>query len=168
MISLDIDGEPIPWKRAGQKRLRNYVINYDTQKKDKERIRLQIREQYKGIPLEGPLRIDFWFFMPIPKSTSKKLRKQMMEDTIRHEKKPDLDNLEKFILDCMTGYIYVDDAQVTMVYKEKLYRANAGTLIHVTPLSNIEEFCLTFEECKNEKDKRSKKNKEGNGGVQKR
>ena len=39
MISITIDGNPIPWKRAGDRVIGRKVIHYDQQKVEKEQIR---------------------------------------------------------------------------------------------------------------------------------
>lgn len=160
MISIDIDGNPIPWKRVGQRNLGSYVISYDRQKPEKEKIRLGIAKNYKDKPLTCALKVDIHFFLPIPKSTTKKIRLEMQEGKIKSIKKPDIDNLSKFILDCMTGFVYADDSQIVELTAKKLYSSNPGTLIQIIPIETsssqdliqVEEFCSIYEECKNEKD----------------
>jgi len=44
-------------------------------------------------PLEGALKCVLSFYMPIPKSTSKKDVAKMLSGEIRFTKKPDIDNL---------------------------------------------------------------------------
>ena len=73
-------------------------------------------------PMAGPVQVLFTAYMPIPASTSQKAKKAMMEETVPHTKKPDLDNLEKQLLDCMTRMrFWEDDRQVYCVIKQKLY-----------------------------------------------
>lgn len=46
----------------------------------------------------------------------------MQREETPHTKKPDLDNLEKQLLDCMTRMrFWEDDRQVYMVAKKKIY-----------------------------------------------
>lgn len=57
--------------------------------------------------------------VPIPASTSKKRRAEMIgAPCIR---KPDLDNVEKLVCDALIGLFYADDKQVTNVTKERLW-----------------------------------------------
>jgi len=65
--------------------------------------------------------------MPIPKGTSKKKRAEM----IYHTKRPDLDNLVKFVKDCMNGIVWHDDSLVAELHAGKLYDENPRTAITV-------------------------------------
>lgn len=60
--------------------------------------------------LDQPLRIDVSFFMPIPKSASKKKTAEL--DGTYCVSNVDLDNLEKALYDSMNGVIYLDDKQI--------------------------------------------------------
>ena len=73
-------------------------------------------------PLSGPVKVLFTAYMPIPASTTKRAREAMQREETPHTKKPDLDNLEKQLLDCMTRMrFWEDDRQVYMVAKKKIY-----------------------------------------------
>jgi Holliday junction resolvase RusA-like endonuclease len=139
MIDIQIDGPPIAWKRPGHRSIRsnnkNIAIIYDKQKKEKEKIRWQIKAQFKEEKFTVPLLIDMTFRMPIPKSTSKPLRAQMLTGMIYHMKKPDIDNLTKFILDVMNDLVFVDDAQISTLYVRKVYSSCPSTLIRIKPFT---------------------------------
>jgi Holliday junction resolvase RusA-like endonuclease len=60
-------------------------------------------------------------YFGIPKSTSKKKRKDMMVHEIRPTKKPDLDNIIKIISDALNGIAYKDDSQIVGCYISKWY-----------------------------------------------
>ena len=72
--------------------------------------------KYKGTTLKGQIwaRIDAYF--AIPKSTPKYKRPLMHW----YDKKPDVDNIAKSILDALNGAAYDDDKQVValMIHKE--------------------------------------------------
>ena len=51
-------------------------------------------------------------YYEIPKSTSKKKRKEMLEHRIRPTKKPDWDNIGKIICDSLNLVAYHDDSAV--------------------------------------------------------
>ena len=73
-------------------------------------------------PLSGPVKVFFTAYMPIPASTTKRTREAMQREETPHTKKPDLDNLEKQLLDCMTRMrFWEDDRQVYCVIKQKVY-----------------------------------------------
>ena len=72
-------------------------------------------------PLPDVLRVTFW--LPMPKSWSKKRRKEMANQV--HQQKPDLDNLCKALMDALSK----DDAHVYRIEAEKRW-GNTG-IIHV-------------------------------------
>ncbi|WP_167957941.1 RusA family crossover junction endodeoxyribonuclease [Anaerosporobacter faecicola] len=70
---------------------------------------------------EGPLDVTIKCFFAPPKSTSKKVRKKMLDSEILPTKKPDIDNICKVVLDALNGIAYKDDTQVVQLQMEKLY-----------------------------------------------
>ena len=106
MIEITIPGQPIAWERAR----RNGNRYFDIQKKKKLDVGWIVRSQYKGKPLEGPLIMNLWSYLEKPPTTK-------FEDVPYG--KPDCDNLEKFVLDVLTGIIYKDDCQIVDVNKKK-------------------------------------------------
>jgi len=134
MIVLTIEGEPTAWMRPGFNHKTGAI--YDQQKKEKEQCRWQLRAQMPENMLTVPLELDFVFYFAIPKTTSTAKRKQMLRDEIHHMIKPDNDNLQKYLLDCMTGVIYEDDCQVVDIHARKVYGDSPRTVICVRPLSS--------------------------------
>jgi Holliday junction resolvase RusA-like endonuclease len=134
MIQLNLDGNPIPWKRPGGTRIR-----YDTQAKEKEQIRWYLRSQLRGDPLSTPLMVDIIFYFPVPKHVSSVKKKEMLNNMIHHMKRPDVDNCAKFILDCMNGVVFVDDSQIADLHARKQYSMRPGTYIRVIPLNLKQE-----------------------------
>lgn len=73
-------------------------------------------------PLAGPLVLEFVAALPVGKSDSKKLREAKLTGLVAPEKKPDIDNLTKQIMDCMTRLqFWADDVQVVCLRCEKIY-----------------------------------------------
>lgn len=84
-------------------------------------VRGAARAQWSGKAFVGPVRVLLWFYLPRPKShfTKKGLRTSAPHFVTS---KPDLDNLEKSVLDALTNIsMWKDDAQVAMVTKSKQY-----------------------------------------------
>ena len=75
----------------------------------KQHVRLVARQSYHGSPLEGPVSVSLAFLMPRPLS---KVWKRQAMPREPHIGRPDLDNLEKSVLDAVLGVLWVDDAQV--------------------------------------------------------
>lgn len=74
--------------------------------------------------LEGILKAEIIAYMSIPKSKSKKLQEKMRSGEERPQKKPDLDNICKAILDSLNGIAYKDDSQIVEVVLKKYYSDN--------------------------------------------
>ena len=66
-------------------------------------------------PITGPLQVDLQFWFP----RSGKPYKRKPNPAMWHTKKPDRDNLDKAILDCLTGLLWNDDNQVCGGYLGK-------------------------------------------------
>ena len=74
-------------------------------------------------------------FYAIPKSFTKRQRKEALEDRIRPATKPDADNCAKAILDALNGVCYLDDRQVVSLHVEKHYSPdNSFTRVSIEPL----------------------------------
>lgn len=65
-------------------------------------------------------------FFPIPKSYSKKKRQACIDGDIRPDKKPDMDNILKVVLDGLNSVAYEDDKQVIEVTGRKYYSDGDG------------------------------------------
>lgn len=87
--------------------------------------------QRAGQRFDRPVSVELYYFCGMPKSWSGK-KKQEMEGQPRG-KKPDIDNYEKFIYDCMNGIIIEDDSIIVEVYQKKVYSKKPCTLIIIKP-----------------------------------
>lgn len=77
--------------------------------------------KYPVMLLKNPLKVKIIAYFEIPKSTSKKKQKQMLDCEIFPTVKPDTDNIAKSILDSLNGIAYLDDKQVVKLEVEKYY-----------------------------------------------
>ena len=136
MISIDLFGEPVAQKRARIFKKGNKTIGWDPDAKLKEGYKWQVKSQYREDPLKCPVIMDVIFYMPIPKSESGIKKRQMANGIIYHMKRPDIDNLQKFLFDTLSGIIFEDDSQIVELRAKKTYSNNPGTNIRVIPLSN--------------------------------
>lgn len=97
----------------------------------KASIRLAFSGKHKGAPLQGPVALRFLSLFPRPKRL---LWKSKPMPRAWHIQKPDLDNLEKAIKDCLTGLAVGDDCQICCVVKKKYFAAGdeqAGVWVEV-------------------------------------
>lgn len=77
------------------------------------------------------------FVFPIPRSLNASQKNAKIWGFSNHNIKPDLDNLEKFYLDCATGIIWMDDAQVISLKSSKQYGENPYTEIEILPMQEL-------------------------------
>ncbi len=111
-------------------------IVYDPQSKEKAMIRAYVQNRHKRGLINHP-RVSFIFHMPIPKSTPKKLLPLYESGLLKHEKKPDTDNLIKPYMDAMTGIAYEGDQKVQLGPCVKLYHPDPKTIIIINETSQI-------------------------------
>lgn len=67
-------------------------------------------------PIKEPVGLMLTFAFPIPKSEQKKIKPGDLRP-----KTPDDDNLEKFFMDALKGFFWVDDRQVCFKICRKIY-----------------------------------------------
>ncbi len=96
----------IPIEPEGKKEARRARFGVykhpDTRRKMLE-IAASIRSQYKGDPLDGPLRLEIVAFKKRPKSKPR---------AVYADTKPDYDNIEKLIGDALEGILWVNDSRI--------------------------------------------------------
>ena len=118
-IKLTVPGEPVAKGRPRVTKWGTYTPektkNYETLVKE-----LYFMKHGQTL-LEGELSIQVKAYFKIPKSTSKKKRKLMMDKCIRPTKKPDIDNILKIIGDSLNDIAYKDDKQIVKASIEKYY-----------------------------------------------
>lgn len=71
------------------------------------------------------------FYLPVQKSISKKERERRLSHKKRPDKKPDIDNLQKSLLDALNGIAWDDDAKITHIEAWKFYSEKPRTEIEV-------------------------------------
>lgn len=69
--------------------------------------------------ITSAMAIQYYAFMPMPKSWSKNKKASM--DREPHTSRPDVDNLAKLALDALNGVAYKDDALIYRMESVKIY-----------------------------------------------
>lgn len=89
-------------------------------------VKLMYSQVAKGkmFPDGAMLDVRIIAYYDIPKSTSKKKRKEMLEHKIRPAKKPDWDNIGKIVCDSLNLVAYHDDSAVVDAQVRKFYSEN--------------------------------------------
>ena len=78
---------------------------------------------------EGPVRVSIIVNFAIPTSYSKKKTSMCKNGEIKPNKKPDIDNIAKVVLDGLNGVAYSDDCKVTTICVRKRYVTDNERLI---------------------------------------
>lgn len=116
---------PGPVTGKGRPRINTYTCRAYTPNKTKEYE--ELAKQYfvlkypRHIPIEGRVKVSIIAYFKIPKGTNKKNKELMLSGNISPTKKPDIDNIEKIILDAMNSLAFKDDNQITKLEIEKVY-----------------------------------------------
>ena len=136
-ITIVIHGKPIAKKRPRFARRGKYVATINDQETEEGKFFLEARHKYDGNPLQGALSLSVSFRMPRPKAhygTGKNSSKLKLSAPRHHTKKPDLDNLVKFVKDCLNNLAWEDDCQVVRLEAEKVYDDTPKTIIQIEPV----------------------------------
>ena len=88
-------------------------------------------------PLDCPLFVTIKAYYTIPESWSKKKKALAESGNLLPTVKPDLDNVEKSILDGCQGIVFIDDKQVVEVLKRKMYSTRPRVEVIIRDYSNI-------------------------------
>jgi len=130
-ISLVVPGQPRYKQRPRWSKTRMYspieTVNYE----------IYIKEMFvisypDFVPLEGALRMTVIAYMMIPKSTSKKRAKLMVDRVIRPAKQPDISNILKSAEDALNTLAYHDDKQIVSAICHKYYAVRPRLEIEIT------------------------------------
>lgn len=136
MITLTIYGEPIAKGRPRFTMRGRYPIAYTPKKTrvaEQEIIKQILPHKPKEL-LTTPIDITIKFYLSIPKCKSKKFIEDALLGKIRPDKKPDIDNLIKTILDALNTIFFEDDKQIVSLSAEKWYSDNPRTEITIREL----------------------------------
>lgn len=135
-LRIEIPGTPIAKKRPRFFVRGKHVGAYNAQGTEEGKFVLCAMSQLVGhdpIPAGFPVRIECWFDMPCPASMPKRLLRVVDGGVARvpHVKKPDLDNLVKFVKDCFNEVVWTDDSQVVRLDAYKNYSTCPKTIVKV-------------------------------------
>jgi Holliday junction resolvase RusA-like endonuclease len=125
--TIIIPGKPIPLARHRTTRTGH---NYHPQAKELKVYQKALNFYWEYKPLDCPVILSLTFLMPITKA-SKKSVEDMLNGTTKHDKKPDLSNLIKWVEDAGNGIIWQDDKQIFEIEATKAFAQEPQTIIRV-------------------------------------
>lgn len=127
-IKFSVPGKPFGKQRPKFSRAGQYVKTYtpDETTSYENWVRLMYSNAAKGkmFPDGAMLDVRIIAYYEVPKSVSKKKRKEMLEHRVRPTKKPDWDNIGKIICDSLNLVAYHDDSAVVDAQVRKFYSEN--------------------------------------------
>jgi Holliday junction resolvase RusA-like endonuclease len=139
-IQITILGDPKAQKRAKACQIAGHINIYDPSAKDKGDLLRIIQDKAPEKPFSNPLALTICYFMPRPKQhygTGKNAGKLKDNAPIWCSKKPDLDNLVKFLTDAMNKIFFYDDSQICKLTAMKIYDEKPRTEILIEELNNV-------------------------------
>src|SRR3989304_490954 len=129
-IRIVIPLPPTPWKRTGYNRRTRCF--YDTQAEIKNAYRWHIKSKAAGIFWTEPLELSAIFIFGMPESWSQEKKEKALSQEIYVTRRPDTDNLLKFIKDCLTKVLIEDDKQIVKISEvKKIYGAKPSTILYI-------------------------------------
>ena len=134
-MKLTILGNPTALKRHRTFRRGKFTGSYDPSRVGKADLLAVVRDNAPEKPFICPLRVDITFYFARPKShyrTGKYAGELKPGMPLWHTKRPDRDNLDKFILDALDGIFWLDDSIVCDGRLRKLYDGRPRTEIEIS------------------------------------
>ena len=138
-IAFSIGGEPQAQKRhrhrvvSGNGR-KPFATTYDPCSKAKRDFALLASQYAPNKPMEGPLALQLYCYMPYAKThmgSGRNAGKPKPSAPEYHTKTPDVDNLAKFVMDALTGLFWKDDSQIIHCTVVKSYSTDPKTTVFI-------------------------------------
>jgi len=126
--------------------------SYDPQHKEKINAKIECMEQCRSqgllTPLKSPISVFMTAHCPIPKSWSKKKKRDALQSHVHIPSRKDIDNVQKFYFDVMNEIVFHDDSQIVTVFAQKIYSDKPCVDVYITSLEDdmITEHALTIKE----------------------
>ena len=130
---IAIPGKPVSKARPRFVRRGEGVITFNPQVTEEGKWLLIAKGQVTET-MTGPVRVSCEFAFERPKShfgTGRNAEQLKKSAPIYHTQKPDIDNLVKFVNDCLNGVAYRDDSQIVMIHVDKVWGEQARTEIRL-------------------------------------
>lgn len=143
-IVVTIPGPPVPKGRPRFYNQGGFTRTYTPAKtvEYERRVKAEFMRAMDGAPITGPVSCRLKFSMPIPKSWTKRKRAKAAMGLIRPTSRPDIDNLQKSVIDAMNNVVLVDDSQITDLIVTKRFSDEPCvevTVSEITTVSGLEQ-----------------------------
>ncbi len=126
MIELVLSGKPTPLARP---RMSKGIV-YNSQSSKMNLAFLELKSQWNRRPLfMDAIHIDILFVFPLLDSYSALKTRELRNNP--HVSRVDLDNLCKYVFDCLIGVAFADDCIIASLSARKIYGDEARTEIKI-------------------------------------
>ena len=126
MISFWVPGKPQALKRH---RMTKGGHTYDPSAGDKADFLAKAMAHRPEAPLRGPVWLKVFAFFPRPKYYYRANGELKKDAPTAQSKRPDCDNILKFVADALNGIFWTDDAQICNASVYKAYDAVPGVRV---------------------------------------
>lgn len=89
-------------------------------------------------PTDKPVMVTFMFNFAVPKSCSKREQAKKLLGTCPYSNRPDLDNIEKAVMDALNGMAFKDDCQVVAKISLKRFWHHNSVMIEIEEMEDID------------------------------
>lgn len=122
---LTVDGRPKCWKRPVS--TRHGGVRFNANSAAQAVFGMVCAAQLPGsVPLRVPVRVDLFFYFPRPLHHYDNDGQLRADAPVFYTYPADIDNLCKFALDAMNGYVYDDDIRVMELHAVKRWADGGG------------------------------------------
>jgi len=150
-VKITIFGDPISKMRPRFARRGKYVSTFDPQEEQKLTIKELLKQHFKECLESNDVKIateakrfastpffecELSFHIKAPESWSSALKNEKIWGITKCDNKCDLDNYEKFYLDCMNKIIFNDDKQIVILKSSKHYSLDPRVEINISSISS--------------------------------
>ena len=97
----------------------------------REHIEEEVRRVWTGPPLDGPVRVDRYFVMQAPQNRPGRTKPNRDLPAVR----PDIDKLDRALLDALTGVCWTDDARIVGGQHWEVYGSPPRVVFYAAPVS---------------------------------
>ena len=128
-----VPGPAVPQGRPRLTTIGGHPRAYDPPRSRKYKAKVRAYAQRAGRmePITGPVKLTLEEYRPIPKSWSKNKREAARTQRLLPTTRPDMDNVEKAIMDALNGLAWNDDAQVVLKVSMKVYSDDPRVAVEV-------------------------------------
>jgi Holliday junction resolvase RusA-like endonuclease len=138
-VTFVIEVDPVPQGRPRFRRQGAHMVIYDPHEKEKKLFTNLCRNHAQGLYFDHSkhLWVTLTYYLPVARSHASSKRNAILWG-FDEPHKPDIDNLVKFTMDCLTGLIWDDDSQVIHLNAKKMYSERPRTEISIVILEEFE------------------------------